>query len=80
MVSSQSETTIANREPMIITYPQMIQILIALGLTVVMDLLICMSDNEDVSNQRTNPAGRSNSKIRVIVHDSGLSVPIWIAK
>jgi hypothetical protein len=78
-VSSHSATTIENREPMTITYPQIIHILTALGLTVGMDILICMSDNEDVSNQRTKLAGRSNSEIQDIVHNSGSNVPIWIA-
>jgi len=57
----------------------MIYIIIALRLTIGIDLYIWRSVIGDVTNQWTHPGGRSESDIEVVIRDSGSSIHLGLS-
>ena len=80
MVSYRQEVTIGHREPETITTCKMLHILLVLGQMTIVDPLTWMSGDGDVTNWWTNPEGRSNREMRVIIRDYGSSIQIRIMK
>ena len=66
--------TIEDGEVATSTDPTMIHSLFLLGLTVVVDQLISRLGNGDMTNRWTNPEGRSNIEMQVIIRDFGSSI------